>query len=112
MSDITRYEKELAQELKKLPLPNEDAAWDDMSKLLDKDNDRGGIPPNRGNIVWGSLIGALLIGALLFFVYKRSTDTRLVNNQTTSNNVISKDDQKVNNANSVSIDKITNTEAL
>ena len=84
MSDLTRYEKELAQELKKLPLPSEDAAWDDMSKLLDKDRDKiGGVPPGRGYIVLGSLLGALLIGSLIFFICKKTADNKKANNQTT-----------------------------
>jgi hypothetical protein len=84
LSDKTRYEKELAEALKKLPLPSEDAAWDDMSKLLDEEHDK--VPPlllYRSNIVIGSVIAALLIGTLLLFICnKKATDNKRVNDQT------------------------------
>lgn len=116
MSDLTRYEKELAQKLKKLSLPNEDTAWDDMSKLLDKDNDKGSLPPDRRNIILGSLIGALLIGLSLFVICNRkSTNNTQVNNETTNSKgtkdvqATETDKEQVNTNNKINNKEITNT---
>jgi hypothetical protein len=99
VSDLTRYEKELAQELKNLPLPNEDAAWEDMSKLLDKDRDKGAPPPNWGNIALGSLMGAALLIALLWLsIGSHKTDKGSVNNKTiTAGNTTNNNSPQANN---------------
>jgi hypothetical protein len=99
LSDKTRYEKELADALKKLPLPSEDAAWNDMSKLLDEEHDKVPPPPlpfYRSNIFMGSVIAALLIGTLLLFICnKKSTDNTRINDQT--NNSTQLNDSKSDN---------------
>lgn len=119
MSDLTRYEKELAQKLKQLPLPSEDASWEDMSKLLDENNDKGAPPFYRRNIVLGSLIAALIIGLSLFFIYnQRSTDSKQinqVNNETINSNgtkdiqVTEIDKEQANTNNKINNKEIANT---
>jgi hypothetical protein len=71
VSDLKRYEEELAQRLKNLPLPNKNLAWGNMEKLLDEDdNDTGGAipPPNRNNILLGLFILLFVVGILCLFI--------------------------------------------
>jgi hypothetical protein len=74
VNDLTRYEQELANQLNDPPLPDENQAWQDMEKMLDRNNNKGGgkKPPfNRG--MWGTALGILLltIGILWLAQYKK-----------------------------------------
>lgn len=62
MSERLPYEEQLAQQWNDLPLPDENAAWADMKKRLEEDDDDRLIPVwLRGCAFWG-LIGVLLLG--------------------------------------------------
>ena len=62
MSEKLPYEEKLNQLWDELPLPDEDMAWKDMRRRLDKDDaDKIVVPPPKR----GCGIGALLIGLLL-----------------------------------------------
>jgi len=98
VSDLQRYEEELAKRLKGLPLPDKKLAWDKMEKLLDEGNDDGGIlppttspSPDNGNTPWGLLIlGVVIFTAALWFTFHSSkkdqatvTTTSTINGTTT-----------------------------
>jgi hypothetical protein len=88
VSDLTPYEKELAKLLHDIPLPDEDQAWNEMSKLLDKDNNKvgGKISPNSRYILWGLLGLTAVVGAIFLFTHtSKQEDTQKNNsgNQTT-----------------------------
>jgi hypothetical protein len=57
MNDRLPYEKQLAEQINDLPLPDENMAWEDMKQRLEKDDDNGIIP------IW--LRGCGLVGLLL-----------------------------------------------
>jgi len=62
MSERLPYEEQLAQQWNDLPLPDENAAWADMKRRLEEDDDDRLIPVwLRGCAFWG-LIGVLLLG--------------------------------------------------
>ena len=76
MNDLTRYEEYLSKQLNNLPVANEDFDWVEMKKMLDEDDDKGGIIPPPlypYDALWGSLVLLLFIGGLWWFV---STDKK------------------------------------
>ena len=73
MNDLTRYEKELASELKHLSLPDKDHEWNEMKKLLDNDNDIITPLPFNGLLSRRAIYAVLLlliIAATWFFINK------------------------------------------
>lgn len=61
MSDRLPYEEQLSQQLNDLPLPDENIAWEDMKRRLEKDDDNGIIPIwLRGCGLWGLLLLVLV----------------------------------------------------
>lgn len=75
MNKILPYEKELSRQLKKLPLPDEDAGWQDMKRRLDEDKDDGVIffiPLLNGCAGWVLLYGIALTTVLCFLIPGKS----------------------------------------
>src|SRR6185295_10545160 len=67
MSEHLPYEDELLKQLAELPLPNEDIAWEDMRRRLEKDDqDRPAIPPVLKGCGGYALLLLLLLIAFLF----------------------------------------------
>lgn len=65
MSERLPYEEQLAQQWSDLPLPDENMAWADMKRRLDKDDDDGVVVAwwRRGCGLWGLLLlGLLAVG--------------------------------------------------
>lgn len=63
MNEITRYDQELAGRLQHIPMPGEEAAWTEMEKLLDKDDDDPvPVPFYR---TWGCMLLAALLALLI-----------------------------------------------
>jgi hypothetical protein len=74
VNDLTPYEQELANQLNHPPLPDENQAWQDMKKMLDQNNNKGGgRGPSSNRGMWGIALGILLltIGILWFAHYKK-----------------------------------------
>jgi hypothetical protein len=68
MSERLPYEEQFSKQWENLPLPDENAAWDNMKLRLQKDNDDRVIPFwLSGCGLWG-LIGLLVIGLGWWFV--------------------------------------------
>jgi hypothetical protein len=68
MSDLLPYEEQVAQQWNDLPLPDENTAWADMKRRLDKDGDDGIIPIwLRGCGLWG-LLAIVMLGIGWWFV--------------------------------------------
>ncbi len=62
MSERLPYEEQLQQQWTDLPLPDENAAWEDMKRRLEEDDDDGGIAWwRRGCALWGLLLMVLLV---------------------------------------------------
>ncbi|MEO8772554.1 MAG: hypothetical protein ABI402_20830 [Ferruginibacter sp.] len=95
MNDLTRYEKELADELNHLALPDKDNEWNEMKKLLDNDNDI--ITPVPYNNLWlrRAMYAALflLIIAVSCFFINRSREQN-INKQTGKNETAANDNNK------------------
>ena len=70
MNERQPYEEQMNRRWDELPLPDENMAWADMKRRLEKDNDdRLLIPPVRkGCGLWTLLIALLLIGTLWLIV--------------------------------------------
>src|SRR6266498_3576907 len=69
MNELLPYEEQLAQQWNDLPLPDENMAWADMKRRLDKDDDDGLIPVwLRGCALWG-LVGILVLGLGWWFIH-------------------------------------------
>src|SRR5690606_27399071 len=63
--DKTPYEGYLSEQLGNLPLPSEDAAWDQMRSMLEEEeDDRPMIPFFRKGCLPGLLILLLLLGGV------------------------------------------------
>jgi len=63
MSEYLPYEQQLQQQLNDLPLPDENLAWADMKRRLEKDDDDGAIVWwRRGCFLWGLLLLVLIGG--------------------------------------------------
>lgn len=61
MSERLPYEEQLPQQLRDFPLPDENAAWEDMRRRLEEDDDDGVIVWwRRGCAGWGLLLLGLL----------------------------------------------------
>lgn len=61
MSERLPYEEQLPHQLRDFPLPDEDAAWADMKRRLDEDDDNGAIVWwKRGCAGWGLLLLGLI----------------------------------------------------
>ncbi|MFT3909968.1 MAG: hypothetical protein QM737_11115 [Ferruginibacter sp.] len=111
MNDLTRYEKELADELKQLPLPDKEGEWDEMKKLLDKEDDTVVPPPFFFNLFIrkaGYAILLLLIIAACWF-YTNNSGRKVISKE------ISKDESgaqhnkenQENNSNKKIIEPVT-----
>lgn len=77
MNELLPYEEQLAGKLADAPLPNEDKGWDAMRKMLDEDDDDGGIVPpvNKGCRTWGaSLLLVALLAGIIFIAYKTTNN--------------------------------------
>jgi hypothetical protein len=69
MSDRLPYEEQLSQQWNDLPLPEENMAWADMKRRLEKDDDDGIIPIwLRGCGLWGLL--AVVVLALGWWMFR------------------------------------------
>ncbi len=71
MNERLPYEEELAMQLEELHLPDENVAWEDMRRRLEKDKDDDSViipPPVKGCLGYGLLL--LLIATVLFFVFR------------------------------------------
>lgn len=69
MNKLTPYEESLSRDLGQLPVPSADKGWQEMQRLLDKDdNNRRIVPPPqlRGCLIPGLLLGLILVGAVYF----------------------------------------------
>jgi hypothetical protein len=71
VSDLKRYEEELAQRLKKLSSPNKILVWEKIEKLLDEDDDGTTVPPSpdRRNNLWLllTLFALLILGSSAYY---------------------------------------------
>lgn len=68
MSERLPYEEQIAKQWDELPLPDENMAWDDMKRRLEKDEDKPILPFwLRGCAAWG-LLGLLLLAVLWWMV--------------------------------------------
>jgi hypothetical protein len=73
LSDLKRYEEELAKRLKELSSPNKDQVWQKIENLLDKDDDKGGAVAFPGNLP-KTLLGLFLLLAsigIVWFAYSQ-----------------------------------------
>ncbi|MEO5683405.1 MAG: hypothetical protein ABIQ88_12230 [Chitinophagaceae bacterium] len=71
------YEQLIADKLRQLPLPDADAAWQQMKRLLDDDEDRGAggrkRPPGNGGRWWQIGIIAIVLSASFWLYEKNKT---------------------------------------
>ena len=77
MNERLPYEEELAKQLEDLHLPDENVAWEDMRRRLEKDKDDDSViitPPIKGCLGYGLLL--LLIATVLFFVFRGDKQTK------------------------------------
>src|SRR5688572_11284159 len=67
MNDKLPYEESLEQQLKDLPLPDEEQSWQKMKALLEDDDDDRIIPPIflKGCMGWGLLLFVVLLAIWL-----------------------------------------------
>ncbi|MEP6628202.1 MAG: hypothetical protein ABJA32_09475, partial [Ginsengibacter sp.] len=68
MNEGLPYEEELARQLNNVPLPDENSAWEDMKRRLEKDDDDPIIitPVSKGCLSYSLLLVGLLVA--LFFI--------------------------------------------
>lgn len=71
MNTLLPHEEALRQQLEDLPAPNEDASWQKMKALLDKDDRR--VAPPFYNKLWMLLALLLLISGGLFIYSQKKT---------------------------------------
>ena len=82
MNEHRPYEDELLKKLEQVPLPDEDAAWADMRRRLDKDDDEGiiTVPPLlRGCFAYALLFSLLFFGWLIFIWPNRDLGDQSIN---------------------------------
>lgn len=93
MSERLPYEQQLQQQWTDIPLPDENAAWDDMARRLKEDDD------DKGIVFWwrpgcGLLLGLLLVILGLGWWIVRSEKQFLNNGGDSGQQVTTKMDQK------------------
>ncbi|MCG2617628.1 PorT family protein [Terrimonas sp. NA20] len=92
MSERLPYEEQLPQHLRDFPLPDENAAWADMKRRLDEDEDNGAIVWwRKGCALWA---GLLLIAALLitgWWFFNREKNDRVASGQTINDRPVADD---------------------
>lgn len=91
MSERLPYEEQLPQHLRDFRLPDEDAAWADMKRRLDDDdNDRPIVWWRRGCALWiglGLLVALLITG---WWYFNREKNDRTANNYTANDPSVKK----------------------
>jgi hypothetical protein len=87
VSEDELYDDDLIEQLNSLPVPDEDSAWGDMEKLLDKERDKTLVaPPARNARVWIAVSAAVVLIAILWlFVLPKRTEDQPKNNVTEEN---------------------------
>lgn len=99
MSENLRYENELQKRLNDLSLPDEDMAWQDMKRRLEKkDDDKPVIPPLLKGC--GSLALLLLLLITVLWLIKDPTkwfDDKIKNEKDKTENIENRKEEKVDN---------------
>ena len=119
MSEKLPYEEQLDQAWDTLPLPDEDMAWKDMKRRLDKDDDDKIVapPPRKGCGIGALLIGLLLLSGLWFILrpekwfIKKETETTQQTNDNANKNEVKKETKVEDNGKSHNNDNGTNIDA-
>lgn len=76
MNNKLPYEQQIEDQLMDLPLPDENAAWEDMRKRLEEEDDDSIIPIwLRGCGLWG-LIGIIILAVGLLFIFSPSKNNK------------------------------------
>lgn len=78
MNNLTRYEKELAAKLNQSALPDENQAWEAMSKMLDEDEDDDNVLPpppikRAGCALWILMTIILASGIAIYYLQKNNS---------------------------------------
>jgi hypothetical protein len=99
MSERKLYEQLIADKLQQLPVPDADAGWQQMKRLLDEDETpRGGgrIPGPRGKWWWVGFAALLVSTGAVFYYHKGdaaivSKEQLAVNGTTNNKSIVGKD---------------------